>query len=273
MKRYLNKSYLELERRLEASEKHKQLDGENDDNPGKRGSVNSRYLSTTDPDAAIVKRGKKSRLTYQTHRAVDGAYEVITATEVTPGDVNEAHKLTALIDNHNSNTGKKPDIVVGDSKYGTIENYLSCYDRGIKAHMTDLKTHQDGKGGKSGIFSSEMFQYDKENDCYICPAGKQLRPLKLKKKRASMDYLISRKHCNACSLKAQCTRSKTGRTIKRHFRQEELERMRLSSKSAAARSDIKTRQHLMERSFAIEPATDISVPGGEGCGGCRYRNI
>ncbi len=62
LKRYLNKSYLELERRLEASEKHKQLDGENDDNPGKRGSVNSRYLSTTDPDAAIVKRGKKSRI-------------------------------------------------------------------------------------------------------------------------------------------------------------------------------------------------------------------
>jgi len=250
LKRYLNKSYRELERRLEASEDSDKTNDDDDKNPGKKGNVNSRYLSASDPDAAIVNRGKKSRLTYQTHRAVDGASEIITATEVTPGDVNEAHRLTSLIDNHHGNTGKKPDIIVADSKYGTIENYLSCHDRGIKAHMTDLKRYQDNKGGKSGIFSSEKFEYDKENDCYICPAGEQLRALKLKKKRDSMDYIISKKLCNACSLKPQCTRSKTGRTIKRHFRQEELDKMRVSSRTAAARQDIKTRQHLMERSFA-----------------------
>ena len=42
----------------------------------------------------------------------------------------------------------------------------------------------------------------------------------------------------------------SGRTIKRHLRQEELDRMREASRSARAKRDIKTRQHLMERSFA-----------------------
>lgn len=46
----------------------------------------SRYISSTDPDAAIVNRGKP-KLTYQVHRSVDERSEIITATEATAGDV------------------------------------------------------------------------------------------------------------------------------------------------------------------------------------------
>ena len=47
-----------------------------------------------------------------------------------------------------------------------------------------------------------------------------------------------------------CTTSKAGRSIKRHLRQQEVDRMRTRARSALARQDIRTRQHLMERSFA-----------------------
>lgn len=248
LKRYLNKSYLELERRLEENTGNCE---DNDSGAGeKKGEVNKRYISTTDPDASIVRRGGSSKLRYQTHRAVDGRYEVITATEVTGGDVNEAHRLTALMDQHEANTGNEPEIMVGDSKYGTIENFLECSDRGIKAHMPDLKKFQDNKGKKAGIYSEEYFSYDKETDSYICPAGERLSPRKIKKARNSIDYAASKKVCNTCTLRDGCTKSKTGRTIKRHMRQEELERMRTLSKSTEAKRDIRTRQHLMERSFA-----------------------
>ena len=248
LKRYLNKSYVELERRLEESPEG--CGGDDNAEHEKKGEVNRRYISTTDPDAAIVKHGGPPKLRYQTHRAVDGDYEVITATEVTGGDVNEAHRLTALIEQHKANTGKETETVVGDSKYGTIENFLACSELGVKAHMPDLKRHQDNKGKKAGIYSEEYFRYDKERDCYICPAGESLLPRKIKKKRNSIDYAASRKVCNACQLRESCTKSKTGRTVKRHMRQEELDRMRALSKSAAAKRDIRTRQHLMERSFA-----------------------
>src|SRR4030066_146175 len=72
-------------------------DDSRDDNDGSSGGVNKRYISTTDPDASIMRSGGKAKLRYQTHRAVDGAYEVITATEVTPGEVNEAHLMVELI--------------------------------------------------------------------------------------------------------------------------------------------------------------------------------
>ena len=43
--------------------------------------VNRRYVSATDPDASVVRKGKgDSKLRYQTHRGIDGAYGVITAT-------------------------------------------------------------------------------------------------------------------------------------------------------------------------------------------------
>src|SRR4030067_2949397 len=48
----------------------------------------------------------------------------------------------------------------------------------------------------------------------------------------------------------RCTKNKAGRTIKRHLRQEELDYMRALAGTAVSKNDIKTRQHLMERSFA-----------------------
>ena len=53
-------------------------------------------MSATDPDAAVVRRGD-SKLRYQCHRAVDETAGVVTGTAVTPGDVNEAHKMMDLI--------------------------------------------------------------------------------------------------------------------------------------------------------------------------------
>jgi transposase len=245
LKRYLNESYEELEKRLEED-----IEEDGGDDDCSSGGVNKRYISTTDPDASIMRSGGKAKLRYQTHRAVDGAYEVITATEVTPGEVNEAHLMVELIESHHRNTEIGAKTVVADSKYGTIENYLGCWDRGIRAHIADLKEAQ-GKGGlRGGIFPDDMFFYDKDTDTYTCPSGKKLKPKSLHLSRQSIDYAASKSDCSICDLRVQCTRNKAGRTIKRHLRQEEINYMRSIAKSTLSKKDIKTRQHLMERSFA-----------------------
>ena len=243
LKVQLQEGYKKLEARLEEK-------SESTDCSGRRYvKKNSRYISTTDPDAAIVNRGKP-KLTYQVHRAVDGKSEVITATETTPGDVNEAHEIVPLIESHHFNTGIQAGTVVADSKYGTVENFLACHDRGVKAHMPDLQEWTAKRMEKLNIFPEERFEYDEESDTYRCPAGHQLRPRSLHKSRESRDYAASKKMCAACPLREQCTRNKSGRTIKRHLRQEELDRMREASRTARAKRDIKMRQHLMERSYA-----------------------
>jgi uncharacterized protein (UPF0179 family) len=238
----LRENYQKLEARLEKP-------NESSDSSRRYVKQNSRYMSTTDPDAAIVNRGKP-KLSYQVHRAVDGRSEIITATETTAGDVNEAHRMIPLLESHHANTGRMAEGVVGDSKYGTIENYLACRDRGVEAHLPDLGECSAKRAKKSKIFSEERFEYDSQSDTYRCPAGNRLRPKSLHKGRESRDYAAPKKVCAVCHLRKQCTKNKSGRTIKRHLRQEELDRMREASRSRKAKRDIKVRQHLMERSYA-----------------------
>jgi hypothetical protein len=164
--------------------------------------------------------------------------------------VNEAHRLIPLLESHQLNTGRGAETVVGDSKYGTIENFLACHDRGLEAHIKDLREASVKRTEKLKIFLEEQFQYDPQSDTYRCPAGNRLKPKSLHSNRQSRDYAAPKKVCAACLIREQCTRNKSGRTIKRHLRQEELDRMREASRSAQAKRDIKTRQHLMERSFA-----------------------
>jgi len=116
--------------------------------------------------------------------------------------------------------------------------------------MPDLQESTAKRIEKLNIFSEEKFEYDGESDTYRCPAGNRLKPRSLHKSRQSRDYASSKKICAACHLRKQCTRNKSGRTIKRHLRQEELDGMREASRSAKAKRDIKMRQHLMERSYA-----------------------
>lgn len=208
-------------------------------------------VTITDPDASVTRRGKgKSKLQYQIHRGVDKKCEVITATEVTPGEVNEAHRMQSLVDSHQKNTGQKVETAVADSKYGTIENYLACKDQGIKAHINSLEQSQKDIGSQKGIFPKEAFSYDADNDIFICPAGQILKKRKYFKKRKHYEYIASASICNSCQLKGNCTKAKSGRTLKRHARQDDLDFMVEQANNRESKKDIKTRQYLMERSFA-----------------------
>ena len=264
-KDFLDKHFLELESRLsgtgcysikEQNKKEESKDNRKDDvKPEKKEGgvvgVNQKYVSTTDSEASIVRHGKGSaHLEYQVHRGVDGRSEVITTTEVTPGSINEAHVLDQLIYTHERNTLTKVATVVADKKYGTIENYLYCYDKSIATHIKPLEKTQKDRGRRKDIFSKDQFSYNKDTDSYTCPAGNHLTCRKFKKGRNHFEYRAAKKVCVKCQLKTQCTHDKIGRTLKRHIRQEELEIMYNKAYSQQSLSDLKTRQHLMERSFA-----------------------
>lgn len=108
---------------------------------------------------------------------------------------------------------------MADSKYGTIENYLSCNDRGVKSHFGPLELGQRGSGRQAGIFPKESFTYDEATDSYICPAGERLTRRRFNTQRQHWESTASRKRCAHCALQPQCTRSQAGRSLKRHKRQ------------------------------------------------------
>lgn len=212
----LERSYHLFEERLD----------DKDEQVQEKKPVNEQYICKTDPDASIIGKGKgKTNLGYQVHRSVDDQDEVITSTIVRPGAENEAHYLNDLVENHTMITGKSPHTVVADSKYGTIENYLYCYDQKINAHITPLERIFKGNSSRSKIYPRESFRYDKKCDEYICPAGEKLKRRHYYKKRQHYEYKAAKNVCGNCKLKSQCTNAKDGRSIKRHIRQDELDMM------------------------------------------------
>lgn len=240
-------SFDELQSRLDEPQKSEVDDESDDDNSEGKGKTNRRFVSTTDPDATLTRRGT-SKLRYQIHRSVDGQKEVITATTVTAGTVNEAHLLIPLVEDHERNTEKEVSVVVADSKYGTIKNYLACYEQGIKAHIPDMGKIITKRN--LGLFADSLFKYDPDKDIYHCPNGTEMKMKSLHIKRNSMDYAAPKKVCESCHLREQCTTNKMGRTVTRHLQHEKIQLMRERASSDLSKSDLQIRQHLMERSFA-----------------------
>ena len=62
--------------------------------------------------------------------------------------------------------------VAADSVYGSAEmlNWL-VHEQGIEPHIPVFDKSQRS----DGTFSRDEFAYDHKRDCYICPAGKELR--------------------------------------------------------------------------------------------------
>jgi len=147
LKKNLNDGYLELEKRLEEKE----------------GEVNTRYISTTDPDASIVRHaGGKSQLRHKTHRAVNALHEIITAVETTHGAFSEANRLTSLVDTHMLNTDIQPGTVVADSQYGTIENLLAFQNKQILPRMPAVLTRNKYTGSWKDVYPEEPFVYENQ---------------------------------------------------------------------------------------------------------------
>jgi hypothetical protein len=219
--------------------------------PASYEAVNDRVVSTTDPDAAVVRKGAQpSRPRYHHHRAVDEAHGVITAVETTPGSIAENKRLLPLVRQHETNTGQSPQTVVGDHKYGTVENFVACQQQGLRTHLGDARAKQH-HARSEGIFPDSAFTYDARTNTYRCPAGQRMPPRRLHPTKRTWEYQLPKTVCAACALRAQCTRATAyGRTLHRHEHQELLDRARQQAHSAAARRDRQRRQHLAEVSFA-----------------------
>ena len=223
---------------------------ENTSTPEDYEAVNDRMVSSTDPDAPVVRKsGDSARPRYQHHRVVDDANAVVTAMETTPGTIAENKKLMDLVEQHGKNTQQAAEVVVADHKYGTSENYVACQQRGIQTHLGDVLRKQNHDHHRAGIFPDSDFKYQAEDNTYLCPAGQVMKARRVHPQKRTWEYHLPKGVCAKCQLRPQCTRSKTGRTIQRHEHQPLLDRAREQAHSRAARQSRKRRQIIVEQSF------------------------
>jgi hypothetical protein len=95
-----------------------------------------------------------------------------------------------------------------------------------------------------------MFRYQPESDTFLCPDGQLMKPRRLHSVRLTWEYVTKRGVCLKCHLRKFCTRSRTGRTMRRHRDQKLLDRARRQANTKQAKLDRQRRQQLIECSFA-----------------------
>jgi transposase len=182
---------------------------------GASGPVNEQVVSRTDPDAGVVARsGVPLDLYHKVHVGVDGgAARIITAVDVTPGEVADEHLLDRLLKEHEGATGRTVTEVVADTKYGTYANYAALEQAGIAA---SIPSHAEA--GQRRAVPRELFVYDADADQFRCPAGQVLRrqgSSSTAGARGGIIYRAAPKVCGACPRRADCCGTAQARTITR----------------------------------------------------------
>jgi IS5 family transposase len=174
--------------------------------------------SLTDEDATWLRQ--TSHLGYHTHYVVDGGKNrIILATLVTPANIQDNQPMLDFVRWLRFRWEVDPDIAVGDSKYGTIDNIVALFDEGILPF-----TPRPDFQAKTQFYSRDQFHYDSQQNIYICPEGHPLTKQGQYKANRSYVYRGKTAICNTCPVKAACTTNKRGRTIHRSFFQNELDR-------------------------------------------------
>ncbi len=204
-------------------------------------------VSTTDPDARLGKKYGKTTLGYKDHRAVDDKHGIVTATVTTPANVNDEKVFSDVIDEHQTNTGTKVKTAVADKAYGIGENYKHLYEQGI----TPCISHKCANSNCDPAFNHNKFIYDKVHDCYICPAGKDLKRRWFEKRKNSVLYRADRKTCEQCQYLKKCVSGRvTGRQIQRSIYKEYVEWADNCLPTYERKRLMARRKHKAEGSFA-----------------------
>ena len=79
---------------------------------------------------------------------------------------------------------------------------------------------------RPGLYGPQEFTYLPERDVYVCPQGQEMKKAATRYTGDAYIYRADAKVCNACPVKSACTISPRGRTIRRPFDQEYVERVR-----------------------------------------------
>ena len=169
----------------------------------------AKQISTVDQDARLLTKRGQTIPGYNVQIAVDSEHKLIVANDVVQ-DGNDAHQLTPMLEKAQDILGSENLEGVADSGYHSGTEIKACEDQGITVYVAVKKP--SNKASELGRFGRQDFQYDAEQDCYLCPQGNQLLPNKnpqIVAEKNMIRYRISSITCNACPLRKQCITDKT----------------------------------------------------------------
>ena len=133
-----------------------------------------------------------------------------------------------------------------DSGYNTPAICKKIIDSGKEALMP--YTRQKGRKDKE-LISKKEFEYNQENDVYVCPNGEILE-LKTVDKQGYKVYKSDKKSCSICPLREKCTKSKNNqKVITRHVWQDYKDEVNKKRYEELFKKEYPKRKQTIERIF------------------------
>ena len=159
---------------------------------------------------------------------------LITAVELTAGDVSDAGAAPALIADEPAGTE-----VYGDSAYGTAELRAHLAERDMGAVIKPPPIQTAVPGG----YSVDDFDIDLDTGTVTCPEAITVAISPNRTARFA-------RNCRSCPVRARCTTAKAGRSIKIHPRHELLNPAREQARTDLFSSRYNRWRPMAERSIA-----------------------
>jgi len=167
---------------------------------------NRSSVSLSDKEARLMKSRDGFIPAYNVQSGVDSKYNMIADTEVTDEE-NDLNQLEPMVNSIEEEIGKKPEEVLADKGYYKPTKIEEVeLDEKVKCYVAIPEEKKE----------VSEFKYNKEKDEYICSEGKPL-VLKQKNKERKNGYsdMYQGIECDGCKLRAECTKSKSGRILYR----------------------------------------------------------
>jgi transposase len=173
---------------------------------------NKSSINTTDPDCFKVFTRQGYHAGYNAQTVVDEKHGLIVSSDVADENT-DVHQFANQVEQAADALQKKPEAACADSGFACTDELDKIDKQGIKVIVPSKK--QAAKVKKEGPFDKSNFQYDRENDCYICPAGQKLTYRRTEPERRRRVYRVKRSVCQECRYFGLCTEGRIGRKLTR----------------------------------------------------------
>jgi len=177
-------------------------------------------ISMTDKDAkSVVLHRNIVNVGYCVQAGCDSKHNLFVNNDT--GTVNDTHALSPMALDAKELLDLKSMNVLTDKGYTTGKHIDIC----TKSNITTFSSPKAHSSQKNGLYDMQIFEYDKENDTYTCPAGEILNTngTIYNKANHKVKHYKNRQACKTCELRAKCTTNKNGRFIERSIYQEAIE--------------------------------------------------
>lgn len=224
----------------------------------------------TDPDATVF-RTKDDQLLPAYNILIGTQRQFIVNYNFHQQKASESDGFPAHLQHMHSLLGRYPALVMGDSAYGSEENYALLAGKGVGNYLKYNTFHlEQTKKYRTHPYRKENFLYDAATDTYTCPQGqsmelKQLRPVITQNGYRTSVRVYQSRDCGGCPVAGLCKRGEGPRTIQVN--------PTVDAYRAQARANLNSEQGLAlrkQRGIDVEPPFG-DIKFNQGYTRCRLR--